>query len=143
MKDEIKAAADLWRSRVALARDSFLANVGLNEAQSIQFDAVMGDMNKRLGEKIQKWADELKSADTASTETGVRMFSDLSSTLVQTYDELDQTMPSDWRQKSGDEFKVLDFIDPDVATPLVDVEDKLVPPGTGDEGVDEESGKAE
>ena len=53
------------------------------------------------------------------------MMNDLSAALVTTYDELDRTMPEDWRSKSGTNFEAMTFINPAVATPLAEIEDKL------------------
>ena len=79
-------------------------------------------MNLRLSNSIRTWVDNVKTADTFTPETGIRMMSDLSKDLVVTYDELDRTMPADWRTKAGEKFEVLDFIDPQVALPLTEVE---------------------
>ncbi len=64
----------------------------------------------------------MKQQGTFSPETGLRMMNDLSSTLVKAYDDLDRDMPADWRDKAGKEFQLFDFINPEVALPLADIE---------------------
>jgi hypothetical protein len=55
-------------------------------------------------------------------ETGIKIMNDLSSSLVLTYNDLDRTMPGGWRTNAGPKFQVFDFINPDVAKPLTEVE---------------------
>ena len=55
----------------------------------------------------------------------MKLVRDLASSVATTYDELQASMPANWRQDAGKEFSVTDFIDPSVAMPLVDIEDEL------------------
>jgi hypothetical protein len=122
MSEEIKQASELWRTRVALARNSFISNAQLNKDQEIKFDVLVEAMNLRLSDRIEKWADYIKAKEVLAPEDGVRMMNDLSGVLVLTYDEFDRTMPPDWRDKSGENFQLFDLIDPEVAMPLTEVE---------------------
>ncbi len=121
----IKQAADLWKTRVALARESFASRVPTNEAQAVRFDVLMEAMNIRLGTTIEKWVDAIKTQEVFTAETGVRMMNELTDAIVVTYDELDRNMPPDWREKAGPEFQLLDFIDPEVAIPLAEIAPKF------------------
>jgi hypothetical protein len=56
---------------------------------------------------------------------------ELSGIVVTTYDDLDRTLPEDWRDKAGEKFQVFDFINPEVAMPLADVEGIMNRPGSG------------
>ena len=129
--EQLKAATDLWRVRVDLARNSFVSNAGLDNAQTARFDAVIGDMNRQMESSLQKWADELSNQDDPAPETVLRMINELSGIIIQTYDGLDRGMPGDWREKTGDDFQVLDFVNPEVFTPLMGLEDKLPLMGGG------------
>jgi hypothetical protein len=125
LQDRIQQAAALWKVRVDLARNSFVANVATEPELAAQFDAVIADMNERLGADIRTWVAYLKNQPQVTPETGIRMMSALSTDLVQTYEYLDTTMPADWRERAGEKFQVFDFIDPQVALPLIEVEDAL------------------
>ena len=125
MHDQIQAATELWKMRGAVARTTFLSNLDADAAAATQFDVVMAAMNLRLSNSIRTWVDSAKETDDFSSESGLRMMNDLSTVLVNTYDELDRTLPGDWRIKSGTNFEVMAFINPEVASPLVDIEDKL------------------
>jgi hypothetical protein len=127
LQDRIRQATELWQARADLARNSFVANVATEPELAAQFDAVIADMNTRLGEDIRTWVDYLKTQPQVTPETGIRMMSALSTDLVQTYEYLDTTMPADWRERAGEKFQVFDFIDPQVALPLVEVEQTLRP----------------
>ena len=121
MREQMRTAAELWKTRSALARNSFLSNLAATPEQTQAIDQAIANMNQQLGDKIKQWAEFLKLQPEVSPETGVRMMNDLSSTLVGSYDELDRTLSPDWRDKAGKEFQVFDFINPDVALPLTDV----------------------
>ncbi len=125
MGHNIAEAAELWSTRVEMSRNSFIGNLGLNPQQTAMFDGVTAVMNAQLEERINKWADTLKQKDEMSSEDGIRMMTELGGVLTKTYDEMDQAMPQGWRDKAGSEFQLVNFIDPAVATPLVDVEGKI------------------
>ena len=121
-EDQIKTAMELWKTRSALARNSFLSNVSASPVQTGLFDQAVEHMNQRLGEKIRQWADYVKHEKQVTPETGLRMMNNLSETMITAYDELDRTMPPDWRDRAGSEFQLFDFINPEVALPLADVQ---------------------
>jgi len=124
-RSHIRQAADLWKTRVALARESFVSRVPTNDAQAVRFDVLMEAMNIRLGATIEKWVDTINTQDVVTAETGVRMMNELTDAIVVTYDELDRNMPPDWREKAGPEFQLLDFVDPEVAMPLAEIAPKF------------------
>ncbi len=126
MAERIDEAVELWQLRSDIARSTFISNAGLKPPEAAQFDVLVEAMNMRLRERLGTWAEQIKAEDLEMTEeNGVRMMNDLSDVMVLTYDEMNRTMPEDWRQKAGGEFSLTDMIDPSVATPLIDVEDKL------------------
>jgi hypothetical protein len=89
------------------------------------FDGAMAVMNSQLEQGIKQWADSLKQKDEMTGEDSIKMMNELSGVLTKTYGDMDQTMPEGWRQKAGSGFELMNFIDPAVALPLVDVQDKL------------------
>ncbi|MBI5395973.1 MAG: hypothetical protein HZA91_11815 [Verrucomicrobia bacterium] len=125
MGRDIAQAAELWSTRVEMSRNSFIGNLGLNPQQTALFDGVTAVMNAQLEERIGKWAEALKQKDEMSSEDGVRMMTELGTVLTKTYDEMDQTMPQGWREKAGGDFQLVNFIDPAVASPLTEVENKI------------------
>ncbi|MDD4872117.1 MAG: hypothetical protein PHR77_16295 [Kiritimatiellae bacterium] len=134
MSEEIKKASELWKTRVALARNSFTSNVKLDKDQEDKFDVLLTAMNLRLGDRIEQWTDYLKVKGELNPEDGIRMMNDLSSVMVLTYDELDGSMPQNWREEAGEGFQLFNFIDPEVAMPLAEVEDIISnanPPNQG------------
>ena len=122
MHDQFETAANLWKVRVDLARNSFVSNVSTSDDQAIQFDVSMAAMNLRLSNSIRTWVDQIKADKNLTPEKSILMINDLSSTLVWAYKDLDRTQPADWREKAGSKFQVLDFINPEVARPLVEAE---------------------
>lgn len=136
----LETASVLWKARADLARDSFNSNVATTGDQSAQFEVTMAAMNVRLSNSIRTWVDFVKQEKDVTPETGIRIMNDLSSTLVLAYNDLDRSMPADWRKKAGSKFQVFDFINPDVAMPLTEVEDvfKTTNPGPTERGRPEE-----
>lgn len=118
----LETASALWKTRADLARNSFVSTVATNEDQAAQFEVAMAAMNLRLSNSIRTWVDFVKKEGDMTPETGIRIMNDLSSSLVLAYGDLDRTMPPDWRQKAGSKFQVFDFINPEVAMPLAEVE---------------------
>jgi len=125
LSNELQTAVSAWGVRVDLAHDSFVQSVELNHDEEIRFHVLVEAMNIRLEEAILAWVDQIKAKEYMSEEAGIRMMSDLAQIVTLTYDEMDRNLPSDWREKSGEGFSLTDLIDPNVAMPLVDVEEHL------------------
>jgi hypothetical protein len=145
MRDGIRQASELWKTRSAVARNSFLSNTGMKGEEEATFDVLVEAMNLRLEDRILQWSDYLGTKKAINPEDGVRLINDLSSVLVLTYDEFDRRLPAGWREKAGENFQLFDFIDPEVAMPLADVEqlDNLGPrAGRGRNGNEWKAGAA-
>ncbi|MBT3295028.1 MAG: hypothetical protein HN919_16915 [Verrucomicrobia bacterium] len=125
MKHGIQEAMEVWEARCDIARSTFVANVALAPEQATRFDVLVAAMNIRLAHSIEQFAQQVKSGEAVSEEQTVKLMRDLTTSVASTYDELDGSMPPNWRADAGKKFSVTDFIDPSVALPLVDVEDEL------------------
>ncbi len=120
MQAQFETAANLWKVRTELARNNFVAAVTTNDDQALQFDVSMAAMNLRLSNSIRIWVDQIKDEKDLTPEKSIFMLHDLSSTLVWAYKDLDRSLPADWRVKAGTKFQVFDFINPEVARPLIE-----------------------
>jgi hypothetical protein len=123
LRKQLEAAANAWKVRSDIARAGVLSNTAASEDQSAQFDVAMAAMNVRLSNSVRTWVDYVKEQQSVTPETGIRMMNDLSSSVVLAYDDLDRTLQADWREKAGQKFQVLDFVNPEVVMPLTEVED--------------------
>ena len=128
-EQQIKQAMELWKTRSQLARTSFVSNTAVSPEQTQTFDQTLATMNEQLGSKIKQWVDYMKQQENLTPETGLRMMNDLGGTVVSAYDELDRVLPADWRTKAGPEFQLFDFINPEVALPLGEVQGAFKWPG--------------
>jgi hypothetical protein len=81
-------------------------------------------MNRRLAHAIEAWAAGIETRE-ANAEDGIRLMNQVTGALVLTYDEMDRKLPATWRQTGGKGLQLMDFIDPSVARPLIQVEGKL------------------
>lgn len=122
MSNSIEQVKQAWQLRSEIARKNFLERAKLDEKQTADLDVVLEAMNIRLGESIDRWSAEIRKADAFTPETGIRMMNDLSQALVVTYDELDRKLPATWRANAGENFELVRFVDPEVLTPLQDLE---------------------
>ena len=133
LRARIDEAADLWRTRAEIAKTKTIEKLWLDASGADSFNAAVDEMNARLRESIQIIADELANAREMTPELGVRLMGDLSTTLAETYDLIGESAGADRRDEVSS-LMLTDFIDPSVAEPLIDVQDKLGGPGfDGDE----------
>lgn len=122
---DMERAKELWEVRSDLARNSFLQNVDANPQTAVRFDVLVEAMNIRIKDTVDQWVDRHREEELIRAEDGARLLHELTGAIVLTYDELDRSMPDTWREASGPEFKLFDFIDPGVAESLTEVEDRM------------------
>ncbi|MBN1672776.1 MAG: hypothetical protein JXR37_17160 [Kiritimatiellae bacterium] len=125
LAERIQEAADLWRVRADLARHALVANANLSQDETVQLDVLLASMNIRLRAGMEQAVANFTSGEMLDSEAAVRMMHELTGALVLTYDEFDRTLPEGWRNVAGEDFMLLDFVDPATATPLTEIEDKL------------------
>ena len=124
LKARIDEAADLWRTRIEVAKASAVSKLGLNDAGKESFDAALDAMNDRLRDSMQIVADQIASAERMTPELGVRLMGDVSTALAETYDAIG-ACAGDGKRDEVSNLNLADFIDPSVAEPFVAVQDKL------------------
>lgn len=125
LKDQIDTAMDLWKTRSDIARATVIANLGLTQEEALQFDVLVAAMNKRIGHSLNTLAEGLKRDEQFTEESAIRVANEVTSAIVLGYSDMDRNMPKGWRERTGEEFSMTDFIDPSVAKPLIPVEGKL------------------
>lgn len=124
MRARIDEAKELWKTRVDVARAQWVARLKLTPDQEALFNESINAMNEQLYLSMQKLADTLAASDTLTPEAGTRAFSEMTAALVQTYDSLGAIVPEEQLAEAA-KIELTDFIDPAVAEPLIDVQDKL------------------
>ena len=124
LQARIDEAAELWRTRIQLARATALEKLGIAADSADAFDTALSDMNGRLRESMQAIADALVNEEEMTPEIGVRLMNDISAAMVETYDQIGGCVDG---AKRGDvaQLNLAEFIDPSIAEPLVAVQDKL------------------
>lgn len=125
LRTHLETASAVWKARSDLARTGFISTVTDTDVQAIQFDVSMAAMNLRMSNSVRTWVESVRQKKGVNSEDGIKIMNDLSGALVQAYNDLDRTLPADWRTKAGSEFEVVDFINPDVVMPLTEIEDVL------------------
>ncbi len=125
MEESIEHAMELWQIRVDIARNTLISNAQMTPVEVEKFDLLVSDMNSQLKNKFTEFAEDLQDAEEVQMEAGIRIFNDVTDSIVSTYDAMDETLEPGWRRSAGPKFSLTDFISPDVAEPLIGVESKL------------------
>ncbi len=133
LRARIDEAAELWRTRVEIARAQTIDKLGLDAAGTEQFNAAVDNMNLKLRDSIQTIATRLANEENMTPELGVRLMGDLCTTLAESYDEIGQCVGEDRRGEISS-LELHNFVDPSVAEPLISVQGKLGGFGMGPGG---------
>jgi hypothetical protein len=125
LDERIEQAVEAWRLRSEVARDQYLERIQADDQESINFQVLMAHMNIRIGDSIDVWAAAIRKDEIVGEEAMIRMTSEITVAMALTYDQLDAKMPEGWRESDGGSFTLTDFLDPDVASPLIGLEDEI------------------
>lgn len=121
----IEEAAELWNTRVELAKTQWKGRLGIGDGvSSASFDSALATMNETLRDTMEAFAEEIENAGRMTPELGLRMMGDLTRNLAEAYDAIGAAVPAERREEVS-EIPVHEFIDPMVAEPLIGVQDKL------------------
>ena len=121
----IDEAQELWATRVDMARAQWKAKLNLSGEAEKAFDDALQEMNEKLYVSVTALAQRLASAEKMTPELGLRLVGDTTAIMAETYDRIGSLVPQG-RRAEVSEMHMVDFIDPAVAEPLIDVQDKLV-----------------
>lgn len=124
LRARIDEAAELWRTRIEIARASAIDKLGLDDKGAESFNDALEDMNAKLRESMQIVADRVASSESLTHELGVRLMGDIATSLAEAYDAIGTCVDEDHRGEVS-RLELTNFIDPSVGEPLIAVQDKL------------------
>ena len=124
LRARIEEAQDLWRTRVDLARAQWKSKLKLEGEAEKAFDAALQEMNERLYDSVAALAGLLEEKDRMTPELGLRLVGETTTILAETYDKIGACAAPGMREEVAS-MQMVDFIDPGVAEPLIDVQGKL------------------
>ena len=104
--------AERQQERATTLRTNFAAKAKLADEEVVRFDVLMAAMNMRLKEKTVQWREALDSGAMTRPEVRARAMNEISQAMVLTYDEMDRSMPTGWREVAGEDFNLMTFVDP-------------------------------
>jgi hypothetical protein len=125
LRARIDEAKELWRTRAELARVQMLDKLGLKTVeQQTAFDNAVNTMNQTMFDTMKGLATEVKNSPEMTTEQGIRVVAEMTTSMTTAYDALFKAVPQDKQSEVG-KMQMTDFIDPNVIEPLTEVQDKL------------------
>lgn len=124
LRARIDEAAELWRTRIEIARASAIDKLGLDDKGAESFNDAIEDMNAKLRESMQIVADRVATSESLTHELGVRLMGDIATSLAEAYDAIGTCVDEDHRGEVS-RLELTNFIDPSVGEPLIAVQDKL------------------
>jgi len=118
-----EAWAAHWRAeqltRQANMRSNLVKQAGLSDDQTVRFDVLMSALNLRLQQQAQILQSAMEAGTMSRPELRARAMKEIGTALALTYDELDRSMPADWRTSTSNEaINLWTFIDPEVMRAL-------------------------
>lgn len=123
LEKNLDMVTDLWNVRRAQAKELLIENLELTDSEVDAFDDAVDGMNDRLENRIRDMVDNLRDGAAPSPQDGLLFVHDVTGVMLETYEDLDDIFPSDWQEKSTEETDLINFIDPTVMVPLLDLEE--------------------
>lgn len=124
LEARIDEAAELWRTRVAIAKSQWKARLGVTGDDAERFDAEIDAMNDSLRETMAALAEAIAEKGRMTPELGLRMVGDATAVMAETYDRIGAIVSGESADEVS-EMQVYEFIDPSVAEPLIAVQDMM------------------
>jgi len=126
----IQGFMDRIRQQTAAEREAFIEKQNLDETQAATFDTIVGDMNHRIGDIAQQWADYISSTGRMESDYGMRMVHDISGAMVDACNAMDGSF-ANWRDDMPR--GAIGWIDPNLFDPIrktITENNIPIPPGT-------------
>lgn len=124
LRARIAEAQDLWATRVDIARAQWKSRLQITGESEKAFDDALQEMNENIYTSVSALVARLADKENMSMELGLRLVGDTTAILAETYDKIGACVAPEMRDEVSD-IQMIDFIDPAVAEPLIDVQDKL------------------
>ena len=121
LRVRIEEAQDLWRTRVDIARAQWKTKLKLSGEAEKAFDAALQEMNERLYDSVAALAGLLEGKESLTPELGLGLVGETTTILAETYDKIGACAAPEMREEVS-AMQMVDFIDPGVAEPLIDVQ---------------------
>jgi hypothetical protein len=124
LRSRIDEAAELWRTRSELVLADTVKKLKFDSDGEARFEEVLVQMNEDIRLSVQAIADALAAEEEMTPELGVRMMGDLSTAMAEAYDRIGECAGKEFRGEVS-KLNLVDFVDPSVAEPLIEVQHKL------------------
>jgi hypothetical protein len=121
--DEVfETASEFWKIRSSQAREALSDSLDLTEEEIHRFDELVDDMNLSLETRIGETVDSIILRGDILPEDGLVLLHDFSGVMLDTYADLDEIFPDDWRSNAPEDAEIFSFINPSVMESFLDLE---------------------
>ena len=124
LRERIEQARDLWATRADIVRAQWVSTLQLSGDNEAAFGESLQEMNDKLYDSVAEIADILAAGGEMTPELGLRLMGETNAALVEAYDRIAELVSPELRDTVST-INELEFIDPGVAEPLINVQDKL------------------
>lgn len=108
----------------------FVERAGLDEGQQRNVEAIFSDLDTRVRESAQEWAETIRSTGGLGPDGRLQLLNELSTLALDSYGWLDEVLPATWREQDG-ELNVFQMVGPDAMAPLMEAAREVgLHPGT-------------
>lgn len=112
-EDREKRFQSYWSNQQVAARANLITNAVLGEHEAVRFDVLTAAMNLHLKERLDPVIQQYQTGWRPSPEERTRLALEVSAILVDTYDEMDRSMPEGWREGlTNTYFSLTQFVEP-------------------------------
>lgn len=123
MDENLEAAYDIWNLQSAQARALLIENLDLTETEIEELDLAIDTMNEQLKNEIEIFVNHINEKEMVTSEEGLRLMNSLTGVVLNTYQQMDDTLPYGWRYQTSEESDLMHFINPRVAEPFLEIDE--------------------
>ncbi len=106
------------RERADARYNEFVERVGLDERQSAAFGKSVETLDTSVRKLVEDWSEAIRENGTFSQSDRLVLMQDVMGLMLNTYDEMDATLPASWREADGD-INLMQLVGGDAFEPLM------------------------
>lgn len=118
-EEQREAFIGKMRERAQKRFNTFVSNTGLDDEQTESFRTTVATLDSNLRETAEAWAENIRETGTFTRDSQMTFAGHISLLVSAGYDEMDATLPEDWRETEGD-VNLMEIVGPEAMSPMVE-----------------------